>query len=96
MKPCSTCGSHVRPSTACPSCGSPMRIARTSMAAVMLGLAVAGCGGDAEKSTTDGNTGDTGETTPTSGVDYGTMMMVPVEEVHVDPLDELSPDLLSE
>lgn len=96
MKPCNVCGSHVRPSSSCPSCGTPLRVARTSMAAVMLGLAVAGCGGDADKSTTDGHTGDTGETTPTTGVDYGTMMMVPLDEPHLDLPDLDAPEKLTE
>lgn len=96
MIPCTTCGSHARPLTSCPSCGSPVRIARTSVAALMLGLAVAGCGGDGDKSTTD-TTGDTGETQHTTGVDYGTS---PVLEA-LDPVDEpklenLHPDRLSE
>ncbi|MCB9697013.1 MAG: hypothetical protein H6738_09570 [Alphaproteobacteria bacterium] len=57
MHPCPTCGCHVRRIGPCPTCAAPAAKPSRTAAAVLLGLALAGCGGD--KTTTDTTTGDT-------------------------------------
>ena len=95
MTPCSACGSHHRPGSSCPHCGTSTGPARSSVAALMLGLALVGCSGDKDSATT-GTTGDTGDTdtTPTTGVDYGVAMMAPIElEPLVVPEEREAPGL---
>jgi len=45
---CSTCGRHHRAEAACPHCGALRTVTRTA-AAVLLGLAAAGCDGGGNK-----------------------------------------------
>lgn len=78
MTPCPSCGTHRKPASTCPNCGSAPSALRSTMAAVLLGLAVAGCAGDGgDKTDSTGDTGDT-DTSPTTGVDYG---MAPLAEL---------------
>lgn len=79
MHPCPICGCHVRrdaPAGRCPSCGAPSATPSRTAAALLLGLALAGCGGDA--TTTDSTTGDTG--TITAQPEYGVTVSDTVEE----------------
>ncbi|MCA9489977.1 MAG: hypothetical protein KC621_08640 [Myxococcales bacterium] len=61
MHPCPTCGCHVRRAGPCPTCAAPASAPARTTAALLLGLTLAGCGGDAT-TPTDETTGDTGIT----------------------------------
>ena len=84
MHPCPICGCHVRrdaPGGRCPSCdAAPGTSPSRTAAALLLGLALAGCGGDA--TTTDQTTGETG--TITAQPEYGVTVSDAVEETTDD------------
>jgi hypothetical protein len=56
---CSSCGAYVRPTTACPTCGTAsFGVGARSAAAVLLGLALTGCP-PSDKDDTSGDTATT-------------------------------------